>query len=256
MPIRVSDVRRVRWIEFNRPPVNAFNREMVEKTRDAINAAVADPDVRVIVLASAIDRYFSAGADLNEFDGMRSPGMRQWVGMCHEIAGRLHAAPKPVLAAIHGTAVGGGLEMTLHGDVRFAASDARFGQPEVAIGFIPPIATTQTLVRLIGRPRTLQYLYEGGMIDAETALGWGLIDRIVPPDDLRDQVQAYADGLTAKSATALAAIRTCVTQGGGMSFENGMALEADIATLLADTDDFAEGISAFLAKRQPKWSEA
>jgi enoyl-CoA hydratase/carnithine racemase len=254
MHIRVSDIRRVRWIEFDRAPVNAFNRQMVEETRDAIGAAVADPDVRVIVLASAVDRYFSAGADLNEFDGMKSPGMRQWVGMCHEIALRLYTSPKPLLAAIHGTAVGGGLEMTLHCDLRFAASNARFGQPEVAIGFIPPIATTQTLVRLIGRPRTLQYLYEGGMIDADTALGWGLVDHLVSPDGLRDQVQAYADGLTAKSATALAAIRSCVTQGGGMSFENGMALEADVAASLADTDDFAEGISAFLAKRQPKWS--
>jgi len=216
--------------------------------------AVADPDVRVIVLASAVEQYFSAGADLNEFDGMRSAGMRQWVGMCHEIASSLCVSPKPVLAAINGTAVGGGLEMTLHGDVRFAASDARLGQPEVSIGFIPPIATTQTLVRLIGRPRTLQYLYEGGMIDAQTALGWGLIDHVVPPEALREQVQSYADALSAKSATALAAIRTCVTQGGGMTFENGMVLEADIATSLADTDDFAEGIRAFLAKRPPKWT--
>ena len=254
MFIRSSDINRVRWIEFDRAPVNAFNREMVEETRDTIIAAIEDPDVRVIVLASALERYFSAGADLNEFREMNSEGMRKWVGMCHEIADRLYSSTKPVLGAIHGTAVGGGLEMTLHCDVRFAASDARLGQPEIEIGFIPPIATTQTLTRLIGRPRTLQYLYAGDMIDAETALDWGLVDRIVAPEDLRAEVQAYADDLAAKSSTALAAIRMCVTQGGGTTFEQGMSLELDVATSLADTDDFAEGISAFLEKRKPEWS--
>lgn len=254
MFIRISDVNRVRWLEFNRPPVNAFNREMVEETREAISQAIENNDVRVVVLASAVDGYLSAGADLNEFKGMHSEGMRKWVGMCHEIADLLHTSSKPLLGAINGTAVGGGLEMTLLCDRRFAADNARLGQPEVQIGFIPPIATTQTLVRLIGRPRSLAYLYDGGMIDAATALDWGLVDEVAPHDELRDRVQAYADTLVAKSATALAGIRHAVTQGGGMNFENGMSLEADIATALADTPDFAEGIAAFLEKRTPKWS--
>ena len=254
MFIRTTDENRVCWLEFNRPPVNAFNREMVEETREAISRAIEDCDTSVIVLASAVERYFSAGADLNEFKGMNSEGMRQWVRMCHEIADRLHTSPKPLLGAIHGTAVGGGLEMTLLCDRRFAADNARLGQPEVEIGFIPPIATTQTLVRLIGRPRTLDYLYMGEMIDAATALDWGLVDELVAPDKLRARVQAYAETLSAKSATALAGIRHSVTQGGGMTFEGGMFLEADIATALADTPDFAEGIAAFLEKRKPNWS--
>lgn len=251
--IRCSDINSVRWLEFDRGPVNAFNRQMVEETRTAIKAAATDPTVRVIVLASAVDRYFSAGADLNEFKGMTSDGMSAWVDVCHDIANSLRGAPKPVLAAIHGTAVGGGLEMTLHCDRRFAAMGSRFGQPEIQIAFIPPIATTQALVRLIGRPRTLQYLYDGTLIAADDALSWGLIDDLVEPEQLREHVQAYAEKLASHSATALAAIRRTVTEGGGLSFAEGMALEHRAAADLADTPDFAEGIDAFLNKRAPKW---
>ena len=251
--IRVEDLDRVRWIEFNRGPVNAFNRQMVEETRAALKAASLDPAARVIVLASAVDKYFSAGADLNEFQGMKSDGMSEWVDMCHEIANLIRGAAKPVLAAIHGTAVGGGLEMTLHCDLRFAAAGSRFGQPEIQIAFIPPIATTQALVRLIGRPRTLQYLYDGTLVTAQDAMSWGLIDEIIAPEKLREHVQAYAKELASKSATALAAIRKTVTDGGGLTFDEGMALEHRTASQLAATPDFAEGIDAFLNKRPPQW---
>ena len=99
--------------------------------------------------------------------------MRQWATRCHDIVRLLRGSAKPLLAAINGTAVGGGLEMTLHCDLRFAASDARLGQPEINIAFIPPIATTQALARLIGRPRALRYLYEGGLVPAAEALRLG-----------------------------------------------------------------------------------
>jgi enoyl-CoA hydratase/carnithine racemase len=252
--IRLRVSARVAWLEFNRAPVNAFNREMVREVREAIAAALTDPEVRVLVLASAIAGYFSAGADLHEFEGMKARDMRGWVSICHEIARELRSSAKPLLAAINGTAVGGGLEMALHCDLRFAASDAKLGQPEIRIAFIPPIATTQALVRLLGRPRAIRYLYEGRMLDAAEALAWGLVDEIVEPGDLRRRVQRYAEDLAAKPAAALAAIRRTITLGGGVSFEDGMALELETATALADTSDFAEGVDAFLNKRAPRWS--
>jgi enoyl-CoA hydratase/carnithine racemase len=251
--IRFTIENNVGWLEFNRPPVNAFTREMVEETRNGIGAALADPAVRVLVLGSAVERYFSAGADLNAFKGMAGQGMRGWAGRCHEIVRLLRESPKPLLAAIHGTAVGGGLEMTLHCDLRFAATDARLGQPEIHIGFIPPIATTQALARLIGRPRAIRYLYEGGLVSATEALQWGLVDELVEPADLRRRVQAYGEELASKSPTALAAIRRTITLGGGMTFEEGRAFELETAIELADTPDFAEGVDAFLAKRPPVW---
>ena len=251
--IRSTVDRHVGWLEFNRPPVNAFTREMVDETHDAIAAALGDPEVRVLVLASAIPRYFSAGADLHVFKDIGQDGMRRWAERCHEIVRLLRGSPKPLLAAINGTAVGGGLEMTLHCDLRFAATDASLGQPEINIGFIPPIATTQALARLIGRPRAIRYLYEGGLGQATEALQWGLVDELVEPGPLRARVQAYGEELTTRSPTALAAIRRTVTLGGGMTFEDGMAFELDTVVGLAATPDFAEGVDAFLAKRQPKW---
>ncbi|GEP55606.1 enoyl-CoA hydratase/isomerase family protein [Reyranella soli] len=251
--IRSSVDRHVGWLEFNRPPVNAFTREMVDETHDAIVAALGDPEVRVLVLASALPRYFSAGADLHVFKGIGQDGMRRWAERCHDIVRLLRNSPKPLLAAINGTAVGGGLEMTLHCDLRFAATDARLGQPEINIGFIPPIATTQALARLIGRPRAIRYLYEGRLVPAAEALDWGLLDELVEPAGLQAHVQAYAETLAAKSPAALAAIRRTVTLGGGMTFEDGMALELDTVVQLAVTPDFAEGVDAFLAKRPPTW---
>jgi enoyl-CoA hydratase len=145
------------------------------------------------------------------------------------------------------------VEITLHCDLRFAAPDARLGQPEIRIGFIPPIATTQALAHLIGRARAIRYLYEGRMVSAEEARSWGLVDELVAPEELRARVQAYGEELAAKSPAALAAIRRTVTLGGGMSFEEGMAYELEAVVELADTPDFAEGVDAFLAKRPPKW---
>ena len=130
--VRLHVDARIAWLEFNRAPVNAFNREMVEEVREAIAGAIADPEVRVLVLASAIDAYFSAGADLQVFAGMKARDMRMWVSMCHEIA-RLLRLPPSLVGSINGTAVGGGPEMALHCDLRFAASNAKLGQPEIRI---------------------------------------------------------------------------------------------------------------------------
>jgi len=251
--LRISTVRHVGWLEFNRPPVNAFTREMVDETHDALAKALADPAVRVLVLASAVERYFSAGADLRVFKGIGQDGMRAWATRCHDIVRLLRRSPKPLLAAINGTAVGGGLEMTLHCDLRFAAADARLGQPEINIGFIPPIATTQALARLIGRPRAMRYLYDGGLVPAAEALAWGLVDELVEPAALRQRVQGYAEELAGKSPTALAAIRRTVTLGGGMTFDDGLEYELETVVELAGTPDFTEGVDAFLAKRTPNW---
>lgn len=251
--VRLSTAAHVGWLDFNRPPVNAFTREMVDEVHDGITAMLADPDVRVLVLASAVPAYLSAGADLKAFKDMTPDGMREWATRCHDIVRLLRGSAKPLLAAINGTAVGGGLEMTLHCDLRFAAADARLGQPEIRIGFIPPIATTQALARLIGRPRAIRYLYEGRMVPAEEALAWGLVDELVPPNELRVHVQAYGETLAQKSPAALAAIRRTITLGGGMDFDDGMALELETAVDLVGTPDFAEGVAAFLEKRAPVW---
>ncbi len=246
-------VAHVGWVRFDRAPVNAFDWLMVRQVRDALDRFAADPQVRVIVLGSANPRYFSAGADLETFRGIDGRGMAEWCDLVHTIVGQLRASAKPVLAAIDGVAVGGGLEMTLHCDLRFAGRTARLGQPEININFIPPVGATQALARLLGRPRALRYLYDGALLDAETALAIGLVDELVEPAQLETAVQQYAESLAAKPPESLAAIRRTITQGGGLTFDEGLALERSQAIELADTANFREGVDAFLAKRPPDW---
>ncbi len=212
-----------------------------------------DPAVRVIVLGSALEDWFSVGAELEVFDRMEVEDIASWADQCHAIVRHMRGSHKPLLAAIHGTAVGGGLEMTFHCDVRFCAEDARLGQPEVAIGFIPPVGTTQSLARLMGRPAAIRFLYDGEVLPASRALELGLVDELVPPGALRAHVQAYAETLAAKPPEALAAIRQTITGGLDLPFEDALDLEYDAVFALASTRNFREGVRAFLEKRPPEW---
>lgn len=243
----------VGWLEYRRLPRNAFNWEMLREVPVALEELLDADDVRVIVIASAIEGCFSTGADLTTFLGMTPEDVASWVKTCHALVRQMRAARKPLLAAIQGTAVGGGLEIVLHCDLRFASLDARLGQPEVNIGFIPPVGGTQALARLLGRPRALRLLYEGGLVSAQQALDIGLVDFLVPGEDLRVRVTEYALALARKPAATLAAIRRCVTEGSGTSFEAGLQIEFDAAVELGRNPNFAEGVTAFLAKREPQW---
>lgn len=242
------------WLEYHRPPVNAFDWDMLREAPLALRHLLEEPAVRVIVIASALERHFNAGADLQVFGKVRGPKMREWVGVCHEIVGILRTSSKPLLAAINGFAVGGGLEIAWHCDVRFAAADARIGQPEINIAFIPPIGATQALARLLGHPRALRFLYEGRLLPASEALEWGLVDFVVEPTRLREETRAYALRLAERPANALAALRRCIVEGGALSFAEGLAIELEEAVNLSDSPNYAEGINAFLEKRQPRWT--
>ena len=137
LTVRKQD--RVGWIEYNRPPINAFNWEMLHEVPAALEALLTDPQVRIIVFASAIEKYFSTGAEIRVFDRISMKGIKAWISDCHALVSRMRKAPKPLLAAVRGIAAGGGFEMVLHCDIRFAATDARLGHPEINIGFIPSV---------------------------------------------------------------------------------------------------------------------
>jgi enoyl-CoA hydratase/carnithine racemase len=252
--LKVTGAGGVGWIEYNRPPINTFNHAMLHEMRAALDAMIADDATRVVVIGSALEKHFSAGAELQLFDGIGRDGMRDWADYCHGIVRVLRGSPKPFLAAIHGAAVGGGLEMTFHCDLRFAAETARIGSPEINLNYLPPIAGTQALVRLMGRSRALDYLFRGELISAAEARAAGLVDFVCPPDKLRDEVAAYAAMLATRPPEGLAAIRRCVIEGGARSFEEGMAIELDCVSELAGTRNFEEGVRAFLERRTPVWS--
>jgi enoyl-CoA hydratase len=226
---------------------------MFSELAPAFENLIERPDVKVIVIASALEDYFNTGADVGTFATIGADGMREWVEGTHAIARLIRGCPKPVLAAINGVAVGGGLEMTLHADLRFAAADVHIGMPEINIAFIPPIAGTQGLVRLVGRSQAFKILYGGELMDAAAAKEIGLVDFVVPPDKLAAEVQDYAAGLAQKPGNTLAAIRRCLTEGGAMAFEDGLAIERAEAIALSDHANFREGVAAFLQKRGPDW---
>lgn len=251
--VRLEIEGPIGWLQYARPPVNAFNQRMVADVRAGLRALLENASARVVVFASAVPRYFSSGADLKVFQRLGPEQMAEWVDACHAIVREMRSSPKPILAAINGVAVGGGLEMALHADVRFAAADARLGQPEVNIAFIPPVGGTQGLARLLGRPRALRFLYDGGLVTAEEAKDIGLVDVVTEPDDLREEARRYALSLAEKPADALAAIRRCVTIGGALPFEDGLAVEREAAIALAAGENFREGVDSFLAKRKPVW---
>ena len=252
--LRVTVQNQVGWIEYNRAPVNAFNWEMLREVPRALERLLADSAVRVVIFGSALEKYFSTGADLRVFQAMNEADIGQWVDLCHDLVRRMRASPKPLLAAIHGTAVGGCLEIVLHCDVRFASSNALLGQPEVNIAFILPVGATQALGRLLGRPRALRFLYDGTLLTAEDARAIGLVDVLVPAEGLRQAAQSYAEELARKPARALAAIRRCITEGIDQPFDRGLDIEREEAVALGAAADFREGLDAFLAKRPPHWS--
>ncbi len=251
--LKVDVAERVGWLEYRRPPVNAVDWTMLREIPAALQALLDDPGVRAVVIASALEKFFSTGADLKVLQAMKPEDMRNWVETCHGVVRQMRRAEKPLVGAIHGTAVGAGLEIVLNCDVRFAAATARLGQPEINIGFIPPVGTTQSLSRLLGRARALRFLYDGALVAAEEARAMGLVDLVVPPEKLREEVQAYAAGLARKPAGALAALRRCIVQGSDLPYEEALAIELQEAVRLAGSPDFAEGLRAFLEKRPPKW---
>lgn len=254
--IRASVVNHVGWVDYNRPPVNAFHHDMLAEVTIALDLFAKADDVRVVVLGTALPAYFSAGADLAQFVAIGREGMEAWVGMVHRVVQQIRGSEKPMIAAIAGVAVSGGLEMTLHCDVRFAAENARLGQPEVAINFIPPVGATQALARLMGRSKAIRFLYDGELVTAATAQQLGIVDELTDPSMLREVVQEYAESLCAKPPEALAAIRRTVTIGGGLDFDAGLVVERSAAVSLAETANFREGVAAFLEKRPPEWSWA
>ena len=251
--LRTSVEERVAWLEYQRPPLNAFDWKMLREIPAVLEGFLRDPGVRVVVFGSALEKYFSTGADLRVLQAMGREDMRKWVETCHALVRQMRGARKPLLGAIHGTAVGAGLEIVLHCDVRFAAANARLGQPEINIAFLPPVGTTQSLARLLGRSRALRFLYEGTLVSAEEARGMGLVDFVAPAERLREEVQAYAAALARKPADALAAIRRCITTGLELPYEEALAVELEAAVHLAGTPDFSEGLAAFLEKRAPQW---
>lgn len=243
------------WILYNRPPVNARNREMGEETLQAVTELNADASVRVITLSSAVPGYFSSGADIKIMSQLSEEEIRRSMGevvqLNRQIIDAITRSPKPFIASMNGTAVGAGLELALVCDLRLAAAGAVLGLPEVNIAFVPPFGGTQSLPRLVGLSKATELLLEGRTVSAEEALSINLVHAVYPADTLADWTRRRAARLAEKPPKVLGLLKHCLRAGLDQGFKEGLAIEARAVMETLDTHDFREGMKAFLEKRQP-----
>lgn len=241
---------QITTLRLNNPPLNLVTRDLTTALKGALSTIADDPSVRALVVAGG-DRAFCAGSDVKEFASLRG---RVGAGKLIEenaVYDMLADLPIPTIAAIEGNALGGGLELALCCDLRVASDRARFGLPEVRLGVIPGSGGTQRLPRLIGLARAKELILLGDMIDASTALRFGLVNRVVARGSSEAMAKALADELAKRGPVALREAKGALDAALDGSLSAGKARELDASERVFATDDMLEGAAAFLEKRPP-----
>ena len=244
----------IHTITIKRPSkLNALNRQTLQELYAAIIDASGDDKVRVIVLTGAGDKAFVAGADISEIREQSPTEARSFSQFGQNLMSMIQSLDKPVIAAINGYALGGGMELALACHLRVASSNARLGLPEIKLGIMPGFGGTQRLVRLVGSTLALEMALGGEPITAERAYELGLVNRVVAADELEAAVQQLAKPLVEAAPEAVRGILQATLQGAEINLETGLALETARFALCCATEDMQEGTSAFLEKRAPKF---
>jgi enoyl-CoA hydratase len=245
-------------VTIDRPPVNALSAPLLEELEAEIDRLDADDEVRAILLVGAGDRAFVAGADISEFPSLREAAAeaneRGSARGIQKLGHRMDAARTPFVAAIHGFCLGGGLELAMCCDIRVASEDAQLGQPEIKLGLIPGGGGTQRLPRLVGIGRAQYLNMTGDFIDAQTAHGWGLVEKVVSRDELRETALGIARTIAARSPVSIGVLRELARTTRDLSLEEGLRREADGFRRCLESEDGAEGVAAFLEKREPQFT--
>ncbi len=245
----------VRLVTVNRPDkLNALDTATLDALRAAFDAAAADPAVRVVVLTGAGGKAFVAGADIGEMNGLSPVEGRDFSLRGQRMMRGVERMPKPVIAAINGFALGGGLELAMCCHLRIAADSAKLGQPEINLGLIPGFGGSQRLLRLAGRAATLELCLGGAPIGAERARELGIVNRVVPAAELMAETMKLATQLATAAPLALRALLDCVNIGGECGIEEGLEYESAQFGLVFSTEDMREGTQAFLERRKPQFT--
>jgi enoyl-CoA hydratase/carnithine racemase len=244
----------VALIHLNRPPANSYDRNFIDDLNAAIDEVRFDEEVGAAVLASDLPKFFSAGADINMFRSVSSTTRAMTILHMHEVLRKIEHTPKVFIAAIGGHCLGGGLEIALAHDFRFAAEgEYRIGVPEVTLGLLPGNGGTQRLPRLIGRQKAMELLMTGKPLDPKSAFELGVVDRLIPADRLLSEAVAFAGSFAAGPRLAIGEIKLAAREGVEMSLEAALALERGGIFRLFETADAKEGMTAFAEKRKPVW---
>jgi enoyl-CoA hydratase/carnithine racemase len=254
--VRVERDGHVAVVTLNRPDaINAISQAMRRQLPAALQALEADDDVRAVVLTGSGPRGFCAGADIKEFAAAETSLQARRRLLQGGIQDAIERFSKPVVAAIHGFCLGGGLEIALACDIRIAAAGAQFGLPETGLGLIPGGGGTQRLPRIVGLGRALDLLLTGDRIDAAEAHRIGLVTRVVPEvADLLEEAMQVARRIAAKPPAASAAAKEAARVGSTLDLQAGLRLEKDLFALLLATEDKLEAAAAFREKRAPRFT--
>ena len=230
--------------------MNALDQATLTELRDRLSELAADGDVHVVVLTGAGERAFVAGADIKAMAEMSRDEAFAWGRLGHETASLLETMPKPTIAAINGFALGGGCELALACDVRYASDTVKLGQPEVSIGIIPGWGGTQRLPRVAGIGPAKELILTGRLVGAEEALRIGLVNAVFAPEQLMEKALELARTLAAKSPLVLAAIKETTAR----TFHGDLGAEAEAFAGLFGSEDQQEGMRAFIEKREPRFT--
>ncbi|HEX7298796.1 MAG TPA: enoyl-CoA hydratase/isomerase family protein [Solirubrobacteraceae bacterium] len=238
-------------ITLDNPPANSYDVEMIAELGDAIDAAAADPSSRVVVIRSASEKFFCAGADIKRFLANDVEANMAMIRTAHAVLGRMATADKAFVAWIAGHALGGGLEIALACDLRYAAEGSfRLGTPEVTLGLLPGNGGTQRLPRLIGRGPALELLLTGRQVTPDEAARLGLVGGLFADEAAFTE---HVERLAAGPPVAIAAIKRCVHEGAERTLDEGLALERELIERLFRSRDATEGLNAFVEKRSPEF---
>jgi len=241
-------------ITINRPEVrNALNEETILEMLSELNDAEIDESIKVVVITGAGDRAFSSGADIKMMIDAGSLRAMEVSRLGQRLTNEIEDLEKPVIAAINGYALGGGLEVAMACDLRIASENARLGQTEINIGLFPGWGGTQRLPRFVGKGTAKEMIFTGKMIDAKTAKELGLLNAVVPADQLKSSVKELATDLINRPPVALKLAKELINNSTETNLRLGMVHEAEAFGIVASTEDFKEGTSAFLQKRKPQY---
>ncbi|MCX5902987.1 MAG: enoyl-CoA hydratase-related protein [Proteobacteria bacterium] len=250
--VEIKDTTAI--VTFNRPAVlNAMNTETVTELGEAIAALGENSQVRVIILTGT-GKAFIAGADIAEMSIKTPAQARAYSELGHRVMNTIQNLKKPVIAAVNGYALGGGIEVALSCDICIASELAKFGLPETILGVIPGWGATQRAARLIGTAQTKELVFTGELIDARKACEIGLINRVVPHEQLMDAVMMLAQKIGEQSPLALSMAKKIIHEGLDKSLLEGCRMETEVFSSLFDSQDQKEGMKAFLEKRKPQFS--
>jgi enoyl-CoA hydratase len=239
-------------IVLNRPKaLNALNKEVLSELDSVITALKRErPDVPLVITGEG-SKAFVAGADISEMSEMSREEAREFARYGHDVFSKIEQFPSPTIAAINGYALGGGNELALACDIRIAAENAKFGQPEVGLGIIPGFGGTQRLSQVIGAPNALDLVLTGRSIDAAEALRIGLVHRVVATGKALEEAISYAEGLRRNSSFAMSQAKKAVYRYESEEKRTGMDVEAELFSQCFEHPDQKEGMKAFMEKRAP-----